>query len=107
MAAECRSVPPALPPIWVDLSEKVKEEMQRVRQKMAELAKAQARALLPTFDTSANSHDETIELLTQDITRSLKRCEKSLRRLTQDGGADENKSIAKNIQVRFRPFCFL
>lgn len=87
-----------LPPVWVDLSEKVKEEMQRARSKMGELAKAQARALLPNFDTSKNTHEENIELLTQEITRILKRCEKFLQRLTQDLRPDENSSICKNVQ---------
>eukprot|EP00271_Cylindrocystis_brebissonii_P015600 TRINITY_DN38547_c0_g1_i1.p1 TRINITY_DN38547_c0_g1~~TRINITY_DN38547_c0_g1_i1.p1 ORF type:complete len:318 (+),score=74.75 TRINITY_DN38547_c0_g1_i1:476-1429(+) len=89
----------ALPPVWVDVSERVKEEMQRIRAKMSELAKAHARALLPNFDNSKSPHEENIELLTQEITRSLKRCEKDLQRLTGgSGGQEENKRIAKNVQ---------
>eukprot|EP00897_Mesotaenium_endlicherianum_P006454 jgi/Mesen1/5837/ME000297S05029 len=86
-----------LPPMWVDVSEKVKEDMQRLKSKTAELSKAHARALLPTFDNE-NTHDETVELLTQEITIGLKRCEKSLQRLTKGSTGGEDNNIARNVQ---------
>lgn len=101
-----RAAAQPLPPVWVDVSEGLKEDMQRVRAKMGELSRAHARALLPSFDTAADGagggrpHDDTIEALTHDITVSLKRGERALMRLTQDRGDEDEEvaAICRNVQ---------
>ncbi|KAG0567823.1 hypothetical protein KC19_7G164200 [Ceratodon purpureus] len=87
-----------LPPGWVDISDQVSADMQRARSKMAELAKAHSRALMPTFDdTSKEEH--TIELLSQQITKLLKKCEQRLQQLSRPTGASEqDANIRKNVQ---------
>ncbi|CAI7771696.1 unnamed protein product [Closterium sp. NIES-53] len=95
---------PRLPPVWVDVSDKIKDDMQKIRGKMGELAKVQARALLPSFDTDdargkKNEHERTMEVLTAEITRSLKTCEQRLQQLSRkEATSAGNAAIARNVQ---------
>lgn len=85
-----------LPPPWVDVSEEIASNVQCVRAKMAELAKAHAKALMPSFgDGKEDQH--RIESLTQEITDLLRKSEKKLQRLSQ-GGPSEDSNIRKNVQ---------
>ncbi|CAN0914113.1 SYP43 [Linum grandiflorum] len=85
-----------LPPAWVDISEDIAASVQRARTKMAELAKAHAKALMPSFgDGKDDQH--AIETLTHEITGLIKRSEKKLRRLSA-GGPSEDSNIRKNVQ---------
>ncbi|KAL2325572.1 hypothetical protein Fmac_024630 [Flemingia macrophylla] len=85
-----------LPPAWVDLSEEISANVQRARTKMAELAKAHAKALMPSFgDGKEDQH--AIETLTHEITDLIKRSEKRLRRLSATGPS-EDSNVRKNVQ---------
>ncbi|KAH7835228.1 hypothetical protein Vadar_024147 [Vaccinium darrowii] len=85
-----------LPPAWVDVSEEIAVNVQRVRTKMAELAKAHAKALMPSFgDGREDQH--RIETLTHEITDLLKKSEKRLQRLSA-GGPSEDSNVRKNVQ---------
>ncbi|KAF5182687.1 Syntaxin-like protein [Thalictrum thalictroides] len=85
-----------LPPAWVDVSEEIAANIQRARTKMAELAKAHAKALMPSFgDGREDQH--MIEALTHEITNLLKRSEKRLRRLSA-AGPSEDSNVRKNVQ---------
>ncbi|KAK7392064.1 hypothetical protein VNO78_20491 [Psophocarpus tetragonolobus] len=85
-----------LPPAWVDLSEEISANVQRARKKMGELAKAHAKALMPSFgDGKEDQH--AIETLTHDITDLIKRSEKRLRRLSATGPS-EDSNVRKNVQ---------
>ncbi|ERN16822.1 hypothetical protein AMTRI_Chr02g221560 [Amborella trichopoda] len=85
-----------LPPAWVDISEEIAANMQRARTKMAELVKAHAKALMPSFGDSKEDH-HTIEALTQEITNLLKRSEKRLQKLSASGPS-EDSNVRKNVQ---------
>ncbi|KAL1826952.1 hypothetical protein DCAR_0206064 [Daucus carota subsp. sativus] len=85
-----------LPPAWVDLSEEITVNVQRARGKMAELSKAHAKALMPSFgDGKEDQH--RIETLTQEITSLLRKSENRLRKLSA-GGPSEDSNIRKNVQ---------
>eukprot|EP01018_Ginkgo_biloba_P015804 Gb_31707 [translate_table: standard] len=85
-----------LPPAWVDISEEISMNMQRARSKMAELVKAHAKALMPSFgDGKAEQH--AIEVLSQEITGLLKRCERRLQQLSGHGASDD-ANVRKNVQ---------
>ncbi|KAH0726896.1 hypothetical protein AABB24_001872 [Solanum stoloniferum] len=85
-----------LPPAWVDLSDEITANVQRVRTKMSELAKAHAKALMPSFgDGKEDQH--RIEALTHEITDLLKRSEKKLQRLSA-AGPSEDSNVRKNVQ---------
>ena len=88
-----------LPPGWVDISDQVSADMQRARSKMAELAKAHSHALMPSFDDK-NKEEHTIELLSQQITKLLKKCEQKLQQLSRPTGpSEQDANIRKNVQV--------
>ncbi|XP_073156186.1 syntaxin-43-like isoform X2 [Henckelia pumila] len=85
-----------LPPAWVDVSEEIASNIQRVRGKMGELAKAHAKALMPSFgDGKEDQH--RIEALTHEITDLLKKSEKRLQKFSV-GGPSEDSNIRKNVQ---------
>lgn len=86
-----------LPPAWVDVSEEISADVQRARTRMAELAKAHGKALMPSFgDGKEDQH--LIESLTQEITGLIKRSEKKLQRLSA-AGPSEDSNVRKNVQV--------
>ncbi|XP_072993926.1 tlg2p-like protein a [Typha latifolia] len=85
-----------LPPAWVDVSEEIGTNMQRARTKMGELAKAHAKALMPSFaDGMDDQH--AIEVLTHEITDLLKRSEKRLQKLSSTDPS-EDSNVRKNVQ---------
>lgn len=85
-----------LPPAWVDVSEEISVNMQRARTKMAELVKAHAKALTPSFGDGKEDQRQ-IEMLTQEITNLLKKSEKMLLRLSTTGPS-EDSNVRKNVQ---------
>ncbi|KAK9983676.1 syntaxin-42-like isoform X3 [Quercus robur] len=85
-----------LPPSWVDDSEQVAANIQRARAKMAELVKAHAKALMPSFE-DGKEDQHLIEALTQEITDILRRSEKRLQKLSASGSA-EDSNVRKNVQ---------
>lgn len=85
-----------LPPAWVDVSEEIAANVQQVRTKMAELAKAHAKALMPSFG-DGKEDQRRIEGLTHQITDLLKTSEKRLHRLSK-AGPSEDSNVRKNVQ---------
>nr|XP_043628705.1 syntaxin-43-like [Erigeron canadensis] len=85
-----------LPPAWVDVSDEIAANVQRARSKMAELAKAHAKALMPSFG-DGREDQRRIEALTHEITDLLRKSEKRLKRLSA-GGTSEDSNIRKNVQ---------
>ncbi|KAJ1692955.1 hypothetical protein LUZ63_009653 [Rhynchospora breviuscula] len=85
-----------LPPAWVDISEEISANMERAKVKMAELAKAHAKALMPSFgDGKEDQH--TIEVLTHEVTDLLRRSEKRLQKLSASDPS-EDSNVRKNVQ---------
>ncbi|KAL3696367.1 hypothetical protein R1sor_010443 [Riccia sorocarpa] len=91
------SISVSLPPAWVDISDEVSTEMNKLKSRMAELAKSHGRALMVSFDDSTGEQ-QTIELLTAEITRSLKKCEQNLQRLSGGQGNSGDENLRKNVQ---------
>ncbi|KAI4977192.1 hypothetical protein ZWY2020_051065 [Hordeum vulgare] len=85
-----------LPPAWVDVSEEISANMQRAKTKMAELAKAHAKALMPSFGDGRDDQ-RAIEVLTHEITDLLKRSEKKLQKLSMKDSS-EDSNVRKNVQ---------
>ncbi|XWS58123.1 hypothetical protein CRYUN_Cryun08bG0007700 [Craigia yunnanensis] len=85
-----------LPPAWVDVSEEIAANVQRARMKMVELAKAHAKALMPSFG-DGKEDQRNIEALTHEITNLLKKSEKRLQKLSA-AGPSEDSNIRKNVQ---------
>nr|KJB81066.1 hypothetical protein B456_013G127800 [Gossypium raimondii] len=85
-----------LPPAWVDVSEEIAANVQRARTKMAELAKAHAKALMPSFG-DGKEDQRIIESLTHEITYLLRKSEKRLQKLSASGPS-EDSNVRKNVQ---------
>ncbi|XP_024019816.1 syntaxin-43 [Morus notabilis] len=85
-----------LPPAWVDVSEEISANVQRARVKMAELSKAHAKALMPSFG-DGKEDQRLIEALTQEITGLIRKSEKKLQRLSATGPS-EDSNVRKNVQ---------
>ena len=92
-----------LPPAWVDFSEEASADIAAIKVKLRELSSAHAKALLPTFDDVGGAEDHVVEVVTNEITRLLKRCEGRLRRLGEraaDGADAEETRVVKNVQTK-------
>ncbi|KAK4796915.1 hypothetical protein SAY86_029241 [Trapa natans] len=85
-----------LPPAWVDVSEDIAANVERARVKMAELAKAYAKALMPSFG-DGKEVQRLIEGLSLEITDLIRRSEKKLMRLSA-AGPSEDSNVRKNVQ---------
>ncbi|XP_015577214.1 tlg2p-like protein a isoform X1 [Ricinus communis] len=85
-----------LPPAWVDDSEEVSANIQRIRIKMAELVKAHAKALMPSFGDGEDDQ-RMIETLTREITDLLRKSEKRLQKLSASE-SPEDSNVRKNVQ---------
>ena len=88
-----------MPPAWVSVSDEVTTTMGRIKERMAELSALHARALLPNFD-EFSGEDAKVEVLTQEITRLFKRCEKNLTALAGSKGADAGDAKVRQNVVR-------
>lgn len=86
-----------MPPAWVDDSEEITFNIQKVRDKMGELAKAHSKALMPTFGDNKGIQRE-VEMLTHEITDLLRKSEKRLQKLSTRGPSEES-NLRKNVQV--------
>ncbi|KMT05925.1 hypothetical protein BVRB_7g165050 isoform B [Beta vulgaris subsp. vulgaris] len=85
-----------LPPAWVDIAEELTANIQRARIKMAELVKAQSKALMPSFGDGRDDQRQ-IEGLSQEITDILRRSEKRLKELSARGPS-EDSGVRTNVQ---------
>eukprot|EP00899_Mesostigma_viride_P016702 jgi/Mesvir1/25032/Mv16971-RA.1 len=98
-----RMPPPdsVLPPAWVDVSDSISAEIATVRTKMEELSKEHEQALRPVFDDDAGAARHVdVEVLAQDITRRLKRCDAKLRTLGSFAtNTTDDERVLKNVQT--------
>jgi syntaxin 16 len=88
-----------MPPQWVQVSDDVTASMGRIKDRLNQLAALHARALLPNFD-EFSGEDAKVEVLTQEITRLFKRCEKSLQALSASQAADPGDGKVRQNVVR-------
>lgn len=87
-----------LPPSWVDDFEEIATNVQRARVKIAELTKAHAKALMPSFGDGKDDQRQ-IETLTREITALLRKSEVRLKKLSAAKGSSEDSNVRKNVQV--------
>ncbi|GAA5910206.1 hypothetical protein JCM6882_001772 [Rhodosporidiobolus microsporus] len=71
-----------LPPVWVDLADKVDDVVERIKPRIAQLDKLHAKHLLPGFkDRSAEERE--IEALATSITSDFRTCQTHIRRIAE------------------------
>lgn len=97
-----------LPPRWMDIQDEVNESLAEIAQKAVQLDQLHQKHVLPGFgDDSVRRRDEdTIEQLTQEITRGFHACQRAIKRI--DGMVKEqqqqhvsqgDETLAKNLQI--------
>lgn len=90
-----------MPPVWAAVSDEVTNTMNRIQERLVELSQCHSKALLPNFD-EFSGEEQQAEVLTQEITRLFKRCEKSLRILQDIASPDANdKKIRMNMSRNY------
>lgn len=85
------------PPAWVDVSEEISANVQHAHVKVAELTKAHAKALMPSF-RGGKEDPHLIGALTQEIIGLIRKTEKKLQGFSA-AGPSKNSNVRKNVQV--------
>eukprot|EP00842_Homolaphlyctis_polyrhiza_P004444 jgi/Hompol1/4/HPOL_000586-RA len=89
-----------LPPRWVDIVEEVEEDIKIIREKITLLENSHKKHLLPGFDDRLGE-EQSIERLTDDITKRFQDAQKRIKRInfdTRGGAKKQSQSLNKNIQ---------
>lgn len=86
-----------LPPQWVDVVDEANEDIQKIREKLAQLHKAQQKRLLKVFKDD-DGPDKDIEIISSAIAGFFRRCEGRIHQI-QTKGNDGNMS-QKDLALR-------
>ena len=86
-----------MPPAWVQISRDVTHGIEEIKVRMSKLQQVHSRAILTTFDDAAGTEQE-VEVMTQEITRVFKKCEKALVALAQTQGSEGDAKVRQNVQ---------
>ena len=101
----------ALPPVWVDVVEKVETDVATLERALKSLKEGTTRALMVSFDESREAElDREIERQSQNATQLFRACEKTLKWSTKYGGdaADDSykegpgERASRSVAVRIR-----
>mmetsp|Transcript_3481 Transcript_3481/g.12562 ORF Transcript_3481/g.12562 Transcript_3481/m.12562 type:complete len:322 (-) Transcript_3481:67-1032(-) len=92
-----------LPPAWVDISDEVAADIERIRKKLGELSEIHAKVFLTTSFDDVNSDEHVVEVVTQEISRLFRKGEQKLKKLSAPGVGEEHSEtdakIRKNVQM--------
>ncbi|GIL47780.1 hypothetical protein Vafri_3964 [Volvox africanus] len=92
-------------PIWVQQSERVRQELKILKERISKLKEYHAKALLVTFDgeSEAQVHAET---LTREVQQSFKRLEAAIRIVGETTGPQDDAEIRKQVQQQLAQALF-
>ena len=92
----------ALPPVWVDVVEKVETDVATLERALKSLKEAHRARLMVSFDESREAElDREIERQSQNATQLFRACEKTLKRVATFGGDaadDSERKVRANVQ---------
>lgn len=88
----------AVAPAWVDISSDISSGIEDIKTKLGKLTAVHSRAMLTTFDDTSATHEQEVEVLTQEITRLFKRSEGKLVSLAQVPGSESDVKVRQNVQ---------
>mmetsp|Transcript_32855 Transcript_32855/g.101798 ORF Transcript_32855/g.101798 Transcript_32855/m.101798 type:complete len:319 (+) Transcript_32855:436-1392(+) len=95
---------PSLPPVWVDVVEKVEGDVLEIERSLRDLKDLHTRRLMVSFDDGEEARlDRAIEGKTRDATKLFRACEQTLKRvatMSADGKEpdDSERKIRANVQ---------
>ena len=85
-------------PEYVKFKEGISRDMEEIRQGMAELRSLHGKASLSSFEDS-REEEVAVEVVTQQITRLFRRCERKLRTFSKVGRpANVDDAVQRNVQ---------
>ena len=99
---EPATLPPTLPPVWVDLVERVEGDVLKIERATRDLAALHTKRLMVSFDDAGEAAlDDEIAAKQREATKLFRACESSLKRVAAHGGddlSDSERTIRSNIQ---------
>ncbi|KXZ55932.1 SYP4 protein [Gonium pectorale] len=87
----------AVVPVWVQQSERVRVEMNLVKERLSKLKEHHAKALLVTFDGESEAQVHA-EALTRELQQSFKRIEAAIRVVGQATGKGDDMEVRQQVQ---------
>ncbi|KAJ4456503.1 Syntaxin 16 [Paratrimastix pyriformis] len=85
-------------PEWMELGTSVKDMMAMVEQKLEQLGKSYRDQRLVSFDDHTTGSSDSIEILSQEISRLISLAQKKLDRIPSETDTKQNQIIRKNLQ---------
>lgn len=91
-----------LPPQWVDIVDEANEDIQKIREKLAQLHKAQQKRLLKVFKDD-DGPDKDIEIISSAIAGFFRRCEGRIHQIITRGNehgdvGEKDLALRQNVQ---------
>ncbi|EFJ50543.1 Qa-SNARE, Tlg2/Syntaxin16-family [Volvox carteri f. nagariensis] len=92
-------------PVWVQQSERIRQELKVLKERIAKLREYHRKALLVTFDgeNEAQVHAET---LTREVQQSFKRLDAAIRIVGETTGPNDDAEIRKQVQQQLAQALF-
>lgn len=90
----------SLPPQWVEAAEEAREDLKLIREKLAQLTKAEQKRLLRVFSDDS-SKDREVETLSCQISDLVRKCEQQIHQVKSRGAAlssDKDREFRQNVQ---------
>ncbi|KAG2500822.1 hypothetical protein HYH03_001584 [Edaphochlamys debaryana] len=104
-AANQASTSASLAPVWVLQSERIRVEMNLVKERLSKLKEYHAKALLVTFDGESEAQVHA-EALTREIQQNFKRLDAAIRAMAASPGAGEDEQVRKQVQQQLAQALF-
>lgn len=89
----------ALPPQWIESAEEAREELQKIKEQLVLLTKAQKKRLLKVFEDDG-SPDKDCQAISGRITQHIRRCEQSIHQVKARGvcAGGKDREFRENVQ---------
>lgn len=89
-----------MPPEWVDINDTIHRDMTKIKDAIRALTKLHAQRLKVTFgDDVIAEQEREIEILTSEITRLLKTCEKNVKMIAIVGNTGKLSNQERNVRL--------
>lgn len=88
-----------MPPVWIDYVDQIHKDTAKVKESLLTLQKLHMERL-KVFGAKEAEHDREIEILTQEITRLIRKSEQNIKRIALSGNEPGSKLNAEDKTVR-------
>jgi len=91
----------SLPPQWVDVADEARENLKTIKEKLAQLTKAQQKRLRKVFQDSGTP-DKEVEAITLSVSQAIRKCESGIQQVKARGGAassEKERKFLLNVQT--------